>query len=383
MKHQPLANLVVAMGLVLGAAGTCRAGKKLIQYASSSPSPVFAREHYQEMDKRPLDGTCFLLGRGADRPHAGQPWDNLSWGCWGHRYFKWEDLQHHVTDLKAAKFKRLVNNFIIMTVVPGDVDWFDDFGPVVSNYRLAARIARQVPNCKGILLDTEAYGTEKYSSMWDYDGNYGRQRYSDTYTYDQYAAQARLRGREIMQAMQEEYPGLTVFITHSYTLVWLNWMRDPSRVKEPAWCYTLLTPFLDGLHDAARPGVKIVDGREIAYTYKTRAEFQQAYKEGAEEVLAMVGSPEAYKRVRSLGFGLWLESPVVPGAYGSWMPKDPSTWWFTPAEWEQALRYALEISDEYVWLYTQKTGWWGEWLDVMPKEYYDATVRAYESKGGK
>jgi len=285
MYCRQLARAVAVICLVIGSLGLSNADKKLIDYGHDAPTPAFARDHYQEMDRAPLDGTCILLGRGADRPHAGMPWDNLSWGCWGHRYFRMQDLQHHIEDLQSAKFKRLVNNFIIMTVVPGDVDWFDDFAPIVSNFGLAARIARQAKHCKGILLDTEAYG----KNIWDYNSNYGRQKYADVYSYDEYAAQARLRGRQIMGAMQEEYPGLTVFIPHSYTLVWLNWMRDPSRVKEPAWAYTLLAPFLDGLHEVAGQGVTIVDGRETAYRYKTRAEFQQAYHEGAEEVLGHPG----------------------------------------------------------------------------------------------
>jgi len=383
MSSRQLVVLVVALCLVLVVAGQCAEGKKLIQFSGAARTPEYARDNYQEMDKLPFDGTVFLLGRGADRPHAGKPWDNLSWGCWGHRYYRWDDVKHNVDELKAAKFKRLTNNFIEMTVVPGDVDWFDDFGPVVNNYRLAARIAKQSPNCKGILFDSEVYGTQQYSNMWDYDSNYGHQRYSDTSTYDQYATQARQRGREIMDAMEEEYPGLTVFITHSYTLVWLNWMRDPSRVKETAWCYTLMGPFIDGLHDAAKGGTKIVDGRETAYLYKTKAEFQQAYREGSEEILAMVADPAKYKQVRSLGFGLYMDAPAKQGAYGTWMPNDPKTWWFTPAEWEQSLRLALETSDEYVWIYSEKPGWWGEWKANMPKEYLDATVRVYESKGAK
>jgi hypothetical protein len=382
MPQKRLLIALVAGCLLIGTVGQCWAAKKLIQFSGAARTPAYVKEHYQEMDKLPFDGTVFLLGRGGDRPHAGKPWDNLSWACWGHRYFDWDDVKHHADELKAAKFTRLTDNFLMMTVVPGDVDWFDDFGPVVHNYKLAARIAKQ-GNCKGILFDSEVYGTHQYSSMWDYDSNYGRVRFSDVYTYDEYAAQARKRGREIMNAMQEEYPGLTVFITHSYTHVWLNWMRDPTRVKEPAWCYTLLTPFLDGFHDAAKDPTKIVDGRENAYRYKTKAEYDQAYTEGSEEILRMVADPEKYKKVRSLGFGLYMDAPVSPGAYGSWMPNDPKTWWFTPAEWEQTLKYALERSDEYVWIYSEKPGWWEDWKKDMPQELYDATVRAYQWKEGK
>ncbi len=74
--------------LVLSATtGQCWATKKLIQCSGAARTPAYVKEHYQEMDKLPFDGTVFLLGRGANRPHAGKPWHNLSWGCWSHRYF--------------------------------------------------------------------------------------------------------------------------------------------------------------------------------------------------------------------------------------------------------------------------------------------------------
>jgi len=63
------------------------------------------------------------------------------------------------------------------------------------------------------------------------------------------------------------------------------------------------------------------------------------------------------------------------------MPNDPSTHYFNPAEWEQALRYALEICDEYVWIYTEKVGWWGQWREKMPSAYWEATFRARRAMG--
>lgn len=377
-----LAAIVCAMTMT----GTIGRGaeKKLIPF--SPVSPDFARQHYPEMDKTPFDGAFFLLGRGADRPHAGKPWSNLSWGCWGHRYFQWEDVQHFIAELQAAKFERVVNNFIMMTVVPGDVDWFDEFGPVIHNYRLAARIASQVPHVKGILLDTEAYGMHKYpqlfAALWHYDSNYGRQRYEDIYTYNEYVAQARLRGRQLMEAMQAEFPNLEVFITHSYALAWPNWHHNPSLAAEPVTAYNLLPAFLDGLHDVAGEKVKIVDGHEIAYRWKTKGEFEVGYKYATEDSITsgLVGSPEAYKRVRSIGFGLWMDTPAA-GRTTDEVADDLSAYHFSPAEWEQALRYALERADEYVWIYTLPQSW--PWRQTEPQAYYDATVRAREAEGLK
>ena len=53
----------------------------------------------------------------------------------------------------------------------------------------------------------------------------------------------------------------------------------------------------------------------------------------------MSAVPELYRQRVRAGFGLWLDYSQKPN-------------YFTPEEFQRALGYALEISDEYVWLYT-------------------------------
>jgi hypothetical protein len=43
---------------------------------------------------------------------------------------------------------------------------------------------------------------------------------------------------------------------------------------------------------------------------------------------------------------------------------------FTPAEFEAAVRSALEVSDEYVWIYTEQPRWWTS--ERLPAAYIDA-----------
>jgi len=47
---------------------------------------------------------------------------------------------------------------------------------------------------------------------------------------------------------------------------------------------------------------------------------------------------------------------------------------FDLAEFETSVRPALEISDEYVWVYTEKPLWWTN--QRLPQAYVDALKRA-------
>ena len=45
-------------------------------------------------------------------------------------------------DLKATHLQRLRHNFLRFDVVPGELDWFDDYSAVINNARVAAKVAR-------------------------------------------------------------------------------------------------------------------------------------------------------------------------------------------------------------------------------------------------
>ncbi len=92
-------------------------------------------------------------GRGRHSP------ENFTWLCWGRRRFAFGELEPALADLAALKSTGFRHNFLRFNVTPADIDWFDDHDAVVSNARLAARLAHS-GGCEGILLDTEAYQGE-------------------------------------------------------------------------------------------------------------------------------------------------------------------------------------------------------------------------------
>src|SRR4051812_43770006 len=93
--------------------------KKLIEFGWDEPDTAFMRQHIAEMEKTPFDGTVFHV-----------PGDFL-WQCWGKRTFTEKELAPAIDDLKHTPIARFKHNLLRFNVTPGDVDWFDDFTPVL------------------------------------------------------------------------------------------------------------------------------------------------------------------------------------------------------------------------------------------------------------
>ena len=122
-----------------------------------------------------------------------------------------------------------------------------------------------------------------------YDGllfDYRKQRDAKTKSWEVYAAQVRQRGREVMEAFQDGYPGLTVFLTFCYSLPWLESASGRGALAE---ChYGLLAPFMDGLVDAAetRRWMEWMDANQVSsasWSLVDKAETAAALVPGAPD----------------------------------------------------------------------------------------------------
>lgn len=318
--------------------------KKLIAFPRPEPDAAFMRKHAAAMEAAPFDGTVFGLKYAkAD----GQPGD-FQWDCWGKVAFTEEQLKPALDDLKATQFKRFAHNFLRFNTASKNLDWFDDFSAVLSNARLAASIAHQANKATGkfpgIKFDVEQYNDKLFT--------YAAQRDKATKSWDDYARQARKRGREVMEAFQEGYPDLTVFMSLGYSGAWY-YAQGGKPLKELE--YGLLAPFMDGMTEAAKGRTKIVDGYEIGYYLQPEA-LHFGYKAMDKDLLGIVADRKKYRQVTSLGIGLWMDKN-----YATWNVNDVTKNHWTPEKFEVLVRKALEQSDEYVWIYSDKTPqWWAE-----------------------
>lgn len=342
-------SLVAAALLTLaadpsGAPATRPAGgpPKLIEFGWDEPDTAFMRKHVEQMDRSPFDGCVFHINYA--KPGGGS--GSFTWECWSRRTFTPAELQGALDDLKQAKFKRLRHNFLRFNTTPADIDWFDDFSAVLANAKLAAQVARE-GGAAGLLFDIEQYNEQLF--------NYRKQRDVATKSWEQYAAQVRVRGREVMNAFQEGYPDLKVFLTFGYSL---PWVQSGSGKGPLADCdYGLLAPFMDGLVDAARGKTVLIDGCELAYGYREAKHFADARRMILRDLLPIVADHERYGRRVSVSFGLWMD---YDWRNKGWDTADFTRNPHTPEQFGRIVREAFAEADEYVWIYTETPRWWSE-----------------------
>jgi hypothetical protein len=349
-------------GLSLAVAGCGEPPRKLIQFGWGEPDTAFMRRWIRDMESTPFDGCVYNVEL------QGELRGNLAWRFWGRRGFREEEVAVARENLRATRFRRFRYNFLRINVTPGDVDWFDDFEPILQNARLAAELARD-GRSRGVLLDTETYETPLFA--------YRERPRAGERSFEEYAARARLRGEELITALEAGYPGLTVFLTFGYSAPFHLMQRDGTSLAESG--YGLLAPFVDGLVAGVSRG-RLVEGYELSYGYRNPERFQDAYRTLESGVVGIVANPERYRRVTSFGFGLWMDYDR-PNA--GWHPTHVGRNYFTPEVFEASVRAALARSDEYVWIYTEAPRWWSEERGrvSLPTAYEDALWRARASIG--
>lgn len=68
------------------------------------------------------------------------------------------------------------------------------------------------------------------------------------------------------------------------------------------------------------------------------------------------------------------QQPSKPKKLVEWGWDDLSKNFFKPEEFATTVRLGLEVSDEYVWIYTEQPRRWTN--EKLPKEYVEALVKA-------
>lgn len=351
-RGAPLVWLLV--GGLLGAG--CRERKKLIEFGWDIPDTAFLRAHAREIDDSPFDGVVFQV-----QARPGGAASSLSWRAFGRQAFSEADVAQARRDLRATRLRRVRSNFLRLNTTPFDLDWYDDFSSVLGNAELAARLAR-AGRARGILLDTEAYEAPLF--------HYARQRRAAERSFEEYAAQVRRRGRELMQAFERGQPGVTLLLTFAHSLPWAWMQRQGVELRETE--YGLLAPFVDGLLEGATRGT-LVDGHELSYWYREPGRFAAAYQLMSAGVRPVVADPARYHARMGFGFGIWMD---YDWRQNGWDAEDPAQNYFTPEGFETAVTAALEASDEFVWIYSETPRWWSkEGGRVRLPDAYDRALR--------
>ncbi len=330
------------------AGGASLPHKKLIDYGMECPDTAFVRQHCQEMEKIPLDGIVIKVMNAKPVDP-----DTMGWTAFTKLRFKPGDYQHAIDDLKATKFKRFTDNFIQVVSSEG-VDWFDPEWPnVAHNVACLAKVAKE-GGCKGIMFDPEMYGKFR---PYTYSKSYG-------HTFQEYYDKARERGRELIKAVNAEFPDLAILALFGPSLPYRETGGLSSRLEGAQ--NGLLMAFYDGICQSATPETILVDGYEFSYGYRKREQFVKARQTILVDSTKISSQPEAFKKHVRAGFGVWAD---WDSGHLGWHPEDFSRNYWTPAGLRASLNYALENSDGYVWVYTERLLFWS---GNPPREYLDA-----------
>jgi len=349
LRRRVALRIVAALAVAAAAAhaADARRPKKLIQTGWDRPDTARLRANLPEMENRPFDGVVIGAVGHTDQ---GRPC-HLHWAFLDQKWRR-EWFDHCLANLKACKFARLTDNFLLFGANPGNVDWFDDPGwaNIVAHWRIAAWLARQ-GGLKGILFDPEAYAPPHAQFR------YSAQPQRNKHPFDAYAAKARERGRQVMAAVVQEFPDITLFCYFMNSVVATATGRaDPNPIlkRHP---YGLLPAFIDGWLDAAPPAVTFVDGCEMAYRYNSVVQYLEAavLVKGPCQELVSPENRAKYRAQVQVGFGIYLD------AY--WNP--PTSPWYIDGlggsrveRLRANVRTALRVADEYVWVYGEKFRWW-------------------------
>lgn len=291
------------------------------------------RERIERGERIPFDGVVMTaVGRVEGKDVE------LAWNAFRPQAFTHEQFASAVEDLRALGRLR-ANCFLRFNVTPGNIDFFDDarWATIAQNAKLGAWIAQQA-GIKGWMFDVE-----------DYDSNIFKFKAKPPgHSFTEYSAACRQRGRQLIRAINAEYPDITLLLTFGHALVYGE--RDKLADSQ----YGLLPAFLDGMLETASEATIFVDGGELAYSYKTREQFVALAKQ-IRDSRKLSAVPEIYDRRMKIGFGLWID---YDWRHKGWEPAAVEKNHFRPEELRHSLQLALSLSDGYVWLYSEKPNWW-------------------------
>jgi hypothetical protein len=294
---------------------------------SPTATPTYIRQKLEFLESQPVDGLAIYV-RTADLSV------NVTMNVVKNELIGYDLIARALAPIKGLHFRRLSQNFAVV-ITRRPPDFFSDWSNIVTNFADLARAAREV-GLKGIFFDNE-----NYEAPW---ANYPEGVAHREKSLREYQDQARLRGKEIMQAMVREFPEIVAITLHGP-------YSSESKAPEPlfpGWYKAngLLGPFFTGFVEGAGKQGLCVDGGELYYL-RTEEEFQKSYA-WRKTTIASDGLncgfiPPAVRALWqarvSVGFGL-----TTVAFRGKEM---------TPEIFRSTLARALTHTDRYVWVFPE------------------------------
>jgi len=224
---------------------------------SPGPTPTFLRQNKTFLETLPFDGIAVYL-RSPDGT------DNPTMDLMVNKPIGYPAIAKVLAPLKGLQFNNLTQNFAaIFSGRPPD--FFNDWSTIIRNFSDLAKAIREV-GLKGVYFDNE-----NYFSKWS---NYPMGVEFPAMTLKAYQDQARLRGRQVMEAMVATFPDIVVISLHG------PYISEPKAPVPlfPQWWSTnqLMGPFFSGFMEGAGKKATVVDGGKL-FHLRTPQEFLDSY----------------------------------------------------------------------------------------------------------
>jgi len=233
----------------------------------------------------------------------------------------------------------------VVVYVRGGTDVFDDWSQITANWRTLARALREA-GFEGIMFDNESY----FEPAFRYPGG------SSGRTLQAYRDQTRQRGREIISAIQQVYPGIQLLAFHG---PYLSEPRAPLYVamqqagenNEGVRETNLQGSFFVGLVEGSKVPGAVIDGGEV-YQYRSKRDFTRSYQwRKTQFASAQVDSPLIPVPLRPK----WSSKVGIAFAVYDRAWKHASS--HEPGVMRTTLENALRTTDKYVWFYVEGPDW--------------------------
>ncbi len=315
----------------------------------------------------PVDGLTVAVKR--DIP--GEASVNFLFAMGAEERWKPEWLAGDGANLRSLAQGGLKHNFLTTMLAAGRrLRWDDDhaWGNVVHNFGVMAGVARD-GEARGLLFDPEDYAGAHQFRWSEADGS-----------YEETARLARRRGAQLMEAIAQEYPDITIlafwlFSMHQH-FIYAEAPAEAERAAGDLWF-----PFLNGMLDALPPEATLIDANEWGYFFEGSEFFERAIevKDYALDAVAPENHSKYRNQVRT-GFGLYLDMYT----------NSPDRGAFYSGEWNGSrlnrlcrnLSFAMKAADGYCWFYGEAFRWvdwdWGT-ADRAPAGTWEEQLPGFQS----
>jgi hypothetical protein len=299
-------------------------------FGSTIPTPAFIRNNKAFLETQPFHGLVAYLRDDATGLNATT---RVMTGT----AISQASIASILAPLQGQSWVNLKKNFgLVQGSSPPDV--FDDWSVTIQNFANCAAALKDA-GLAGICFDNEQY----FSPWGDYPSG---AKYYETKTLNDYRAQMRLRGKQVMEAMVAVFPDIAVITLHGPSVSEPN---APSSLGFPQWQSgnELLGPYYAGFMEGVGTSSALnIDGGEL-YDLRTPTQFLNTYNwRKYDEASDAVNSPFIPASLRpvwssriSISYGVY-DKPFNGAAMDSTILKS-------------TLINALAQADHYVWFYTE------------------------------